>query len=769
MAYKGFVGSGTVGHFNSTTVLELQFPAQAYAGREATVEVTAGTATHYFSDGISWKAVPTYATDSSGNVTGLVGPSGGVVPTPVFGLVAGSSSSKLTNAAIIQAYLNLCGRIEIPANLGVVSMAGTLTIYSDTHLVIGEGTTLQRENVTTGSTGVKMFVNANWQSTVFTVTGNLTASAPAWGNGFWATVTATITAGTIVAGGYVIVKGDTSGNYNGVFKVTAATATQVTWAMPLSTTGIPTSTGTITIAQADANITLEVNGYLDGGISNSVDATVDGLDKMGVILNKVGNLYVPRFQGGGFAKYCIHCANMWAPKFGWLKFNNGSDGLHFNSPAWSVEIGTVNGRTGDDALAFTANNIGYTQYALPDDTGDFDGVSVGNVDMDYALTNAVGMYPASGQKFRGFKFGRVINRSATNGTTVTVSSNSSLVGVVDDLTIDYLDGTGQLFGYNNCYIASLTVGFVPPGVAGLPDVGITTTGTTTSGSVSMTSVANTTGLLRGAAVYGANIAPGARVIGISGSTVTMSQPAVASGAAAAVQFLVPPARSKGVIVANANGKIGTLKLSGHVYMSTLTTTSNQGVISFQQGNNSGAETVILDGVRLLGVGDNSKSASLFLQGSTNTVASVIVSNPVIEGFANLADGSGAYGTRFNVLNAVMRDAQFLFGDMNGAQISVTGLSVENTLSGPTFNLYGTSHTYNLALQGVIDNNTSGQALIGYGTTNTINLKVSDGSIKVDGTKVTPATGAIFYNTNAAYGAGVGTYAMGAASTTRIAA
>lgn len=55
MAYKGFVGSGTVGHFLSTTDLQNRFPADTYAGRMATVELVTGIATHFYSDGISWK------------------------------------------------------------------------------------------------------------------------------------------------------------------------------------------------------------------------------------------------------------------------------------------------------------------------------------------------------------------------------------------------------------------------------------------------------------------------------------------------------------------------------------------------------------------------------------------------------------------------------------------------------------------------------------------------------------------------------------------
>lgn len=54
MSYLGFAGSGTVGNFSSTTVLQNMYPAQRYAGRFATVENTPGIVDLYFSTGNAW-------------------------------------------------------------------------------------------------------------------------------------------------------------------------------------------------------------------------------------------------------------------------------------------------------------------------------------------------------------------------------------------------------------------------------------------------------------------------------------------------------------------------------------------------------------------------------------------------------------------------------------------------------------------------------------------------------------------------------------------
>lgn len=68
MAYLGFVGGGFVGNFTSLANLELVFPAQRYAGRQATVE-TSGVVTWYFSTGAAWTqvtaTVPLAATTST--------------------------------------------------------------------------------------------------------------------------------------------------------------------------------------------------------------------------------------------------------------------------------------------------------------------------------------------------------------------------------------------------------------------------------------------------------------------------------------------------------------------------------------------------------------------------------------------------------------------------------------------------------------------------------------------------------------------------------
>jgi len=125
MAYKGFVGSGTVGHFATTTVLELQFPAQLHAGRMATVEVVAGSATHYFSDGTSWKPQALLAIDPlTGKAAGIYDTDGEVIP------LGGSALQTLLTPPVLKA--TWLGN-SIIANAG--RMLDRLTVLSSGRLV----------------------------------------------------------------------------------------------------------------------------------------------------------------------------------------------------------------------------------------------------------------------------------------------------------------------------------------------------------------------------------------------------------------------------------------------------------------------------------------------------------------------------------------------------------------------------------------------------------------------------------------------------------
>jgi hypothetical protein len=86
-----------------------------------------------------------------------------------------------------------------------------------------------------------------------------------------------------------------------------------------------------------------------------------------------------------------------------------------------------------------------------------------------------------------------------------------------------------------------------PGVVLLTTATATTTGTVAPGSTAMT-VASGANIAVGQAVIGAGLNPGTFVAKVSGTAVTLSQPAIAQMTTAAVNFVVPVTLSTGMMV-----------------------------------------------------------------------------------------------------------------------------------------------------------------------------------------------------------------------------
>ena len=123
MAYQGFSGSGTVGNFASTTILETMYPAARHAGRRATIE-TSGAVYPYFSTGTAWVAE---ATLNSTN-TALVSGDGSVLiqyaPAPSSGDDTTALQTAINSAS--SAYSAAFGRVRLVFRPGQYSVTGLL-------------------------------------------------------------------------------------------------------------------------------------------------------------------------------------------------------------------------------------------------------------------------------------------------------------------------------------------------------------------------------------------------------------------------------------------------------------------------------------------------------------------------------------------------------------------------------------------------------------------------------------------------------------------
>ena len=135
MAYQGFSGSGTVGNFASTTILQNMYPAQRYAGRFATVE-TNGLVDLYFSNGSIWTTTAMTASPVISPQTKLTN----LAPKPIgfnyYSLVYEILLSTITATATTRnaqlAYIQATGANMVRIALPCFSTAEYLTLVHST-------------------------------------------------------------------------------------------------------------------------------------------------------------------------------------------------------------------------------------------------------------------------------------------------------------------------------------------------------------------------------------------------------------------------------------------------------------------------------------------------------------------------------------------------------------------------------------------------------------------------------------------------------------
>ncbi len=378
------------------------------------------------------------------------------------------------NMAAMQAAID-AGNLSITTP-GNYYINGTLSIPSNSIFYTAPGVNLLRKGVSTVNNAVKMIVNKNYDSTVYSATGSIQGVAIGGAElAFMYNVVIPLAFHNVTAvGQYILLKGDTSNFYNGIHRVIAFTSTSVTIRIHYKVVGIPVSTGTITIALADYNIRIRVEGRISGELGaelggvDSVNNALPNNDSHLVILNKVGNSSIDSFEGGGVTKYVIAAANLYNVKFNKLRFNNRSDGLHLQPPYRDVKVNGVSGRTADAAVALTT--IDYVFYYLNDSHNDIcDGLSVDNVAMSNCGV-AVAICPVGRLKILNTQIGNVSSDTTSSallgftgqpdGTfTATTTIGSAIISSVSALSVPYYANYRNLYVTgegipNNTYIVS---------------------------------------------------------------------------------------------------------------------------------------------------------------------------------------------------------------------------------------------------------------------------------------------------------------------------
>jgi len=216
----------------------------------------------------------------------------------------------------------------------------------------------------------------------------------------------------------------------------------------------------LTLAKADADITLDIQGTLIGGlVASSLSEQVGNENSHLMRFNKVGRLSVLNGRIEDAGNYGISGANLYDSEFKNLSFRVGSDCIHLDSPLSNIKIEEIRGNTEATMIVFTPKD--YSSFIVPDyGNGDVDGVFINDVKVT-GIGNAINIYPNGIINFSNFyidgieqKYGDsptvyVIGETDLNATVNTTSGSNVLKGFLNtdgyytsDAIFMYITGSG---------------------------------------------------------------------------------------------------------------------------------------------------------------------------------------------------------------------------------------------------------------------------------------------------------------------------------------
>jgi predicted RecA/RadA family phage recombinase len=375
--------------------------------------------------------------------TGGTVPFGGGGSGEISGLVAGDVGAAAANTTLINAALAGKGLVQIttPGTYHVVSDLtdiSVLRITNDTDFYVAPGVRILGPAL---GTVYPIIVNKNWRSNK----GSPTSVTSATANHI--TVVTVAEAGhTRAVGDAVLLKGDTSGYYNGVHRITGVTAgVSYTFRMVGFGSAPPAGAGTIITYAADADFTIRGGGVFD----QNDNSNSSNFQRFCSIFNKVGNAKIYGTFAGA-SKYAITYCNAWDTEIMPGSMLNPSDGVHGCGPLNRIRVGGFFGSAGDDIIAITANNTGYTAYDFldADGTKNSDGACEDLTFMPSAWrsggSRTLLLAAGAGAPIKRAKIIDQHKASNLSGFTVLLDAASAETGSLEDITIDGLHGNSGL-------------------------------------------------------------------------------------------------------------------------------------------------------------------------------------------------------------------------------------------------------------------------------------------------------------------------------------
>lgn len=554
-----------------------------------------------------------------------------------FGAYPGAARKDI-DSAIIRA-LAFGGPISLTTP-GSYDCSFGYSAVSDSYIRIGAGVTLKQSRASQ-----RFFLsNQNAFSIAATASGNITAAAvPSSARVDLATIPFA-SPQPFVPGTYIQVFGDTTNSYNGIWRVVSTSGNNVQFLMPRLASR-PASSGTIKVAAANANITVEVQGILDHNeIENS---TINGPADSSFFFSRIGNLKVIGANVINSPKIAVSFCNSWHAIVQNIYVESGSACIQMGGNIFNTIIDGVRGYTGDDCVAWTGGVGGspdLNYLGVPDAVGPCNGLAIKNVWMHEIGSRAVLIAPGTGADAARISIDDV-HCDKQSAVLVLLDCGGTDTATIEDVTIRNISGAQNSSTQNwDCVT-----------------VGVTSGPTLTVNNLEVENLRNA-----------------------NGST-GITQNAVNLGVSARVKnarVITPSVRF------NANG------------------TANFSL--FQVVGGGQCENVEILEPDLDSYGTNVRAYVVAYSDSASVLTNARMIGGRYKGFGQLVSHVNPTRTRYQIVGApVIEAAQGFVGGDQGFDVVIDSPTFVTSLNAPIFNLYGTSKIYNISFGNIRDGGFTG--------------------------------------------------------------
>lgn len=645
------------------------------------------------------------------------------------------AATMASNQATLQTAVNNKGVIRIltPGDYYLDGDSyGIITVGDDTTIEIGAGVTIHGPKAPTPSKPI--FVNKNWRSNKGTISSiTATYSAP------FVTFTATETGHTRAVGDYVMIKGETTGVYNNVWKI--ASVTTNTWSVVFSGWGSAPAngTGTMIAYAANSNIHFFGKGKIDFNYNLQNTGPLGQNTTHANFMNKISN-WSWQVSVINSVKYGLYYCNSYYADIGNVFVENPSSAYQGQGPLYNTRIHDIVAfGTGDDICPVLVNNTGYTQYDLLDadgtknSDGDVWDTTIENITCIAGGSRRILVAGGTHGSVRRLSINNVKAKSSHSGFAILFDVPAGETAAFEDITINGLQSRGQLKDSALIQFASFATG-----TANIKNLIISNV-SNRGGTVEGTTTAATGGMIDGTGIinYDGLILSNIDMEFDLSANMTFPRGLVNVGLAAQTCTL------KGFKAFNIN-----LRATGLI----------QGLKLVYIGSNANFEDITIENSALNG----NISTFIDCSSSINTnlginIAKIMLNNLAMNGSNSQSFVSLSGGKDVNLyLNNCVTDATgdgliYIFG--GSAKTYTINLANCRAVSKLINNL-GTSHTFNVRTSNVQvrdASNPSDGGQIAVGTTSTWNFIGDNSCLGIDVSTIARKSGTQIHNTNAALG------------------